>query len=668
MNDTAHLQPADDQMPAPAATSAPPSPEPSQAQGSAGRYRPYIPDAPQGADAFGLDAALGGLAELAAHTGASGALTIGIFGPGGSGKSFAVNRLVAMVEGLRDVAAKAGPKSPFVSRLAVARIDASKAEGNVANALAAAVFDALSKPQAEGQFGKFADEIAAGAIDPHATARVASERLMELRRKLDVERQELLELSGRKARLAETVLYQMSGSRIDSYARGNRGRIESRLRSFGFDNGDPVATYKDLVRDVAERGGVAGRISTFLHAMWAFRGQTKLLVYAVVFYVLGWALGHAEASQPSWIAWMRGLGEGVRPTVTFIQNNAGWLGTLRSLCNWLVLAMLALNILRAFRFTSPIFRGVSHLQADMEARRQDIDHLISNQTRLVDDLGMDVETQARRADEAERIVVAQGVRANAAMSISPFAAKSNVAGDADARAFLRAIGAGSKNAHAPQRILVAIDNVDALEGARALDFLDDATSSLGHSPFVTVIAADGAALAAGEYGRGRLMKLVQIPFNVANAAHLNYGAFVKGLLNGAGRGDPGLPQFDVEAAKLDAPMRPGEAALLEALSDVAGRSPRHVLQFVNIYRLARLRMLAYAPLAVAIAVQTGGEPADMAALQRAVARAPDDEPLTLEGASARLSAAIDAAAQAQEKPITVWDMRQALNVAAAYSL
>jgi len=635
-------------------------------QGSPGRYRPYIADAPQGADAFGLDGALSGLAELAAHTGTSGALTIGVFGPAGSGKSFALNRLVAMIESLRDAAAKAGPKTPFISRLAVARIDAAKAQGNVANTLASAIFDALRKSPADGAFAKFADEIAASAIDPHAAARVASERLMELRRKLDAERQQLHELSGRKARLAETVLYQTSGSRIDSYARSNRSRIESRLRSFGFDSGDPVATYKDLVRDVAERGGLTGRVTTFLHAMWAFRGQTKLLVWAVIFFVLVWALGHAEASEPSWIAWLRGQNESLQPTVTFLQNNAGWLGTLRSLCNWLVLAMLALNVVRAFRFVSPIFRGVSHLQADMDARRQDLDHLVANQARLVDDLNTDVETQARRADDAERIVVAQGVRT--AMSASPFAAKANPAGDSDARGFLRALEAGSKSANAPQRIVVAIDNVDALDNASALNFLDEATQAMAHSPFVAIVAADSSTLGASSEGRARLSKLVQAPLNVANAAQLNYGAFVKGLLNGAGRGDPGLPQFDAATSKLDAPMRQGEAALLEALSDVAGRSPRHVLRFLNIYRLARTRMDVFAPLAIALAVQSGGEPGDMAALKSAVVLGQEDDPLKLEGASVQLSAVLKATAKGLKKPITVGEMKQALSVASAYSL
>jgi hypothetical protein len=635
-------------------------------QGSAGRYRPYIADAPQGADAFGLDGALSGLAELAAHTGTAGALTIGVFGPAGSGKSFALNRLVAMIESLRDAAAKAGPKTPFISRLAVARIDAAKAQGNVANTLASAVFDALRKPPADAAFAKFADEIAASAIDPHAAARVASERLMELRRKLDAERQQLHELSGRKARLAETVLYQTSGSRIDSYARSNRSSIESRLRSFGFDSGDPVATYKDLVRDVAERGGLTGRVTTFLHAMWAFRGQTKLLVWAVIFFLLAWGLGHAEASQPSWIAWLRGLGEGLQPTVNFIESNAGWLGTLRSLCNWLGLAMVALNVVRAFRFVSPIFRGVSHLQADMDARRQDLDHLVANQARLVDDLNTDVETQARRADDAERIVVAQGARAS--MSASPFAAKANPAGDGDARGFLRALEAGSKNAYAPQRIVVAIDNVDALDRASALNFLDEATQAMAHSPFVAIVAADSSTLGGNAGDRARLAKLVQAPLNVANAAHMNYGAFVKGLLNGAGRGDPGLPKFDASASSLDAPMHQGEAALLEALSDVAGRSPRHVLRFLNIYRLARTRVEAFAPLAIALAVQCGGEPGDMAALKSAVAQGQEDDQLKLDGASAQLSAVLKATAKGLKKPITVGDMKQALSIASAYSL
>ncbi len=150
--------------------------------------------------------------------------------------------------------------SPYLQNVVVARVDAAAAR-EPATALAASVFSALQA--SGGQAAQLAEDAAAAGADPADAARSASERLIDLRRRLDGERQTLRELSGRRARLSETVLYQSGGSRIDSWARANRSRIEGRLRAFGFESGDPVATYKDLVRDVSERRGIMGRVGAF---------------------------------------------------------------------------------------------------------------------------------------------------------------------------------------------------------------------------------------------------------------------------------------------------------------------------------------------------------------------------------------------------------------------
>jgi len=630
---------------------------------------PHSADKPHGSDALGLDNALTSLAELIVHKRAEGPLTVGIFGGSGSGKSFALNRLLAMVEQLRDGAGAVGASSPFLSRITVARLDAARASGNPVNALAASVYDALRTSPAADQAG-LADEIVANSLDPRAAARAATERLMELRRKLDAERQGLHELSGRRARLAETVLYQTSGSRIDSYARSNRGSIDNRLRAFGFDNNDTLATYKDLVRDVAERPGLIGRISTFVHAMWAFRGQTKLLVYAVVFYVLAWAFNYAQLNLPAWEGWLRGFGDSWLPVITFVQKNASWLGTLRSACNWLVLAFLALNVVRAFRFVSPIYRGVSHLNADMDARRHELDHLVSNQTRLVNDLSSDADAQARRAEEAERRAAAQGARAGAAQVASPFL-KNGGSADADARAFLAGVAATPEDRR-PQRIVVAVDNLDAVTASQALALLEEVTPALSHPVYVTVASVDADAVGATPDARSRLTKLLQTPFNVANAISRGYGTFVKGLLAPASAATPqlaadssGLRALDAAASVLDTPMRPGEAGLLETLSTIAGRSPRRVLQFINLYKLARTRSTAFAPLALALAVECSGDAQLKQALLNGVAGKADDAEVTFD--NAQLTSALKAVALINRHAVSVGQMREGMAIASAYT-
>ena len=61
----------------------------------------FAADLPDGPDALGLDAPLGLLTGLAAHVRTETPLTIGLFGPSGSGKSFALTKLIRSIEDLR---------------------------------------------------------------------------------------------------------------------------------------------------------------------------------------------------------------------------------------------------------------------------------------------------------------------------------------------------------------------------------------------------------------------------------------------------------------------------------------------------------------------------------------------------------------------------------------
>ena len=313
-------------------------------------------------DALGFDPAVRGLAELAAHRSAGSPLTLGLLGPAGSGKSFALARMLELVNAFTRSASDGA--SPYLQNVIVARVEAGAAR-EPATALAASVFSALQA--SGGQAAQLADDAAAAGADPTDAARSASERLIDLRRRLDTERQTLRELSGRRARLSETVLYQSGGSRIDSWARANRSRIEGRLRAFGFESGDPVATYKDLVRDVSERRGVMGRVSAFAHAMWAFRGQARLIVLAIVFFLCAWALGIAQDFKPALTGWLSGQGEWAGAIARWIEaNGSSLIGLARTVLFWAAIACLALNVFRASRFVTPLFRGVSLLQSDME--------------------------------------------------------------------------------------------------------------------------------------------------------------------------------------------------------------------------------------------------------------------------------------------------------------
>ncbi|MDB5572306.1 MAG: hypothetical protein JWN93_3489, partial [Hyphomicrobiales bacterium] len=470
--------------------------------------RSVQPQAPAAADeAESLDRALCGLAELALEGGKA-PLTLALLGSAGSGKSFALARLLQAVDAL----------APGIgARVAVARVEAG-AGREPASAIAASVFAALA---ANSSTAALAHEAAAAGADPHAAARSASERLVELRRRLDVERQALQDLTGRKARLAETVLYRAAGSRIDGWARANRARIEARLRAFGFGSADPVATYKDLVRDLSERRGLTGRFSAFLHAMWGFRAQVKLLVYAALLCLLAWGLGVAQAPG-GLVDSLQGRGDALARAGALIEANKSWIDLARTGALWLAAALVALNVARAARFVSPLFRGVSLLDTDVQASQRDLDSMIANQARLVDSLSHEGEAQAQRAEEAERRVALQGSRAGATpLASSPF--EEGVDAPAQqARAFLAALSreiSQDASGAAPQRILVAVDDLDSLSPRDAAAFVDEAAAALGKAPFVTVLAVDPKRLLAGwgdgeSWGAERLARRVQAALRI----------------------------------------------------------------------------------------------------------------------------------------------------------
>lgn len=630
--------------------------------------RPAPADAPPASqDALGFDPAVRGIAELAAHRSAGSPLTLGLLGPAGSGKSFALNRFIELVSSFSRGAASGA--SPYLSQVVVARVDAASAR-EPATAIAASVFTALQG--AGGQAAALAEDAAAAGADPVDAARAASERLIDLRRRLDGERRTLGELSGRRARLAETVLYQSAGSRIDSWARANRSRVEGRLRAFGFESGDPVATYKDLVRDVSENRGLMGRVGAFLHAMWAFRGQAKLIVLAAIFFLLAWAIGIAQESQSMWSGWVGGQGDMGAKSAAWINANGPAIFSLaRTVLFWAGVACIALNVFRAARFMTPIWRGVSLLDADMETGQRELDTLIGNQTRLVDDLSAQADAQARRTEEAERRAAAHAGRRAEDPGATPFALQEGEGASRQARHFFRAIARETTGGAQPWRIVVAIDDLDSLPPPAAAAFVDEAATLLAQPPFVLVLAADAQRLAQGWGGDGadRIARRIQLGVRVDAASSGDYARLVRKLLSvGEDASAANDSAGDVRASIWDRPVAAEETALLETLAPLAGRTPRSVAQFVTSYRLARARTDKWALLAFALALDIGGSADEQTAVANALLATLPDQPFEPSGVSARVREALQSARTANGGTIAAGDMRAALALASTYSL
>ena len=641
----------------------------------------YASDLPAGTDALGKRDMLASVAELLAHRRTIPPLTIGLFGGSGAGKSFALGQLLDRVEELTSAAATLASGSPFLSRIVAVRVEAARSMGDPATAMAAAIYRTLNNRGRSGDsYAALAQEALQAVRDPHVAAREASERLSEARHRLDAERQVRHDLDGRRAKLVDTVLYETAGSHVDSYTRANRARIEARLRSFGFNQGDPLDAYRDLVRDVAEASGASGRISSFFRALWAYRGQTKLLVLAVLLFLLAWGSAYAEATQESWLPSLGGNGAFGASVANWIEAHRGWFGTLGTGAFLAACLALVTCVWRALRFTQPIFRGASLLKLDLETRRRDLDALIANQTRRIDAVSAEGDAHARRAEEAERRARASdeaAARPAAPLVDSPFEPAKD---ESDQRARLAAAFAASLDAamaHSsdaaflvPQRIVVAIDDLDALPPARAAGFIEAAHRLLSARGFAVLLAADPQRLATawGETDAIELLhKYVQVPIHLSAAGPDLYTGLAQSLVGGAPEENAGWPKPDASRSVLDLNWRNGEAALLAALAPLAGRSPRTVKRFVNIYRLARVRCTDYAAVALLLALDTGGTAAERQAINGALANTDSGAPLRIDH-EPRLAQALEACRIARDDALTVGDVADAQAITAAYSM
>ncbi len=616
--------------------------------------KPFAADLPEGADACGLRRALRPLAELAVHRDTEAPLTIALLGAPGSGKSFALAKLVAEIEALSGAAAGARDGS-FLARVVALRIDVAGFDGEPGVALAAALYDKL-----KAAFPEFVREVGQAVRDPQVVAREAAERLDEARRRLDAERQKLEEIESRRARLPDTVLFESAGSQVDTYARANRAKFESRLESFGI-GGDPIANYKSMVRDIASSGGPAGRFGGALRAFWAFKGQTRLLVTAVILVLVGIGLDIAFADAARWLAWLRSPNQGLASLAAAIEAHIGWLTFAAKLAYIGAALALAANLWRGIRLLRPLFHGVSLLGTDVAERRHALDGIYAHQMRRVDGLEAEVELTARRAAEADRRAGASG---RAEEEPSPFA-DTTPKGQADH--FLAALGAflqGVRHAgtpdlnSVPQRLVVALDEIDALPEEKIRPLLETVHRALANAGIVTVIAADPARIRADG---PVLEKWIQVPFRIDAGEAPDYAAYVTQIIGKPGTEEP------PDAEPVDWSMSSAESALLTALAPLAGGSPRAVKRFVNLYRIARAQAADHkGALALMLALQQGGTDAERAAFRDALGAGDGNADLTVQDATPRLIAALQML-ETQGR-LSVVAARRATALAEKYSL
>ncbi len=636
-----------------------PAPVPAPPSAPAAPRRVFAADHAAGADGT-ASPGLSRLAELTAHRGAEGPFTFALVGGPGSGKSLALSRLVAEAEALSR--ASDGRTSPFLPGLLIVRIDASELGDDVRASLARQLHAALSKAEPD-LAANAADEANHSSSDPHARLQSLTDSLDTGRRRLDAERRARDEADGRRARLAETILYDSGSSRVDAYARANRGGIESALTSFGFTKGDPIATYKGLVQTLCDSGGSVARFFASLKSLWAYRGQTKLIVWAILFVLLSSGLS-SLAADPKWIESVRSAGSWTGPIADWLAAHRSWFGIASTAA--LAAAGLALLscIFRAIRFSRPLLKGASLVDADLEVRRGELDNLVAHHTQRVEALGGEADALARRVAEAER-------RAGTARPATPVWLAADAASDADRarRAYVAQLGTHfARDAQGQRRVLVALDEVDRLPPARALDVVRHAAATLNDPAFGLLVAvdADRVVAAQGADARAAFERLVQVAYRVDGDAQHDWTDFITRVAEPASASPP--LRVDAERSTLDAPLHAAEKEMLAKLAPLAGPSPRQVKRFVNLYRLGRQdatkELAAFALILALVVGGTDDEKSTFAASLRN-----GDGASTLPRSDAgRLTAALDAANSIGGRTITVDEARRAQAVASRWSL
>jgi hypothetical protein len=607
------------------------------------------------------------LAELAIHRDTEAPFTIGLLGAAGTGKSFALGKLMAAIDALS--AASAGRDgTEFLSPVLTVKIDAAGLSDAPIISLAGELYDKLTSA-----FPELAREAAHAVRDPQVVAREAAEQLDIGRRRLDTERQNLAELESRRARLSETILFEQPGSQIDAYVRANRAKIESRLENFGI-KGDPVQNYKSMVRDIAESGGPSARAATALRAFWSFKGQARLLVTAAILILIGFGCDIAMTHQAAWLAWLRGSNQTLAPSANWIASNIRWLHVVKELAFIGAALAVVANLWRGVRFLRPLFRGVSLLESEVSSRRHDLDGLYAHQMRRVDALAADVELTGRRAADADRRAMSAGTGADQHADPSPF---DSMTQRTQAERFFAALaGAIQRNWRGvdpisttvlPHRIIVGIDNIDCLAPGKAQELLAAAGRGFGHPAFITVVAADPRRLAGiTEGGVGQLEKWLQIPVRVGHGlGNKDYALLVAHAL-GRGEDAATVEAASGEATPLDWSVSPAEEQLLTGFAPLAGQSPRAIKRFINLYRVARPQATGVKPaLAFMLALDQGGEAGDIAAVKKMLATGEPGATLMLQQDNPRLDAALAICAGHN---VTIESARRAAAVAQAFSL
>jgi hypothetical protein len=639
---------------APPVSITPPSLAPAQAEPI------FLGDSADGADLLNADEIVRPLAQLCVTPQVQTPFLAAILGPSGAGKTFALRRLAQVSEQLS--ASSATASSGALARVVLTRVDASSGV-DAPVAIASAAYTALIREPGGVDYSGLLDEIGHAGGDPHRAARAASDRHDDLVRKLEAERSQRDEVEARRARLADTLALDTPGSRIDVFARARRGTIEAQLRRFGLAGADADSSYRNLARDMSTLGAGA-RAAVVVRGIWAYGSQARLLLWGIVAFVLAFVLRflHGETATSA----IDHGSDSLKPAGDWVAAHGDWFDRAAQLLFILGALAIALNLWRALQFSNLLLRGGRLINNEVRERRNDLDARAGRLGQRVAALNAEAEAAANRADAAsERLGGKTSVRGP-----GPEFLESSHAPSAAAREFLAALGARvgrpAAAGPAPDRLIIVVDNLDALPPAAVVSWIDAAQSAIG-AGCIGLLAFDPARLAAALGGpreaRRRLGKWLQVTVNLPARKDADGELMIARLLSTRVQSAPARDS-EIAAALMD-PLSNVETTLLAALAPLAAHSPRDAKRFLNAYRLARCSSSPRPVMALMQAAAFADDAAQAAMLDRL---ANGSGELTEVNGPSALVEAVKAARAANNGPISIEEARAAAETALRYAL
>jgi ABC-type Na+ transport system ATPase subunit NatA len=620
----------------------------------------FLGDSADGADLLNASQIVQPLAHLCVTPQVQTPFLAAILGPSGAGKTFALRRLAQIIEQLS--ASSATARGQAVQRVLLARVDASiGVEAPVA--IASAAYAALDRESGDVDYSGLLDEIRHAGGDPHRAASAASDRHDDLVRKLEAERAQRDEVEAKRARLADALAFDTPGSRLDVFARTRRGTIEAQLRRFGLTGSDADSSYRNLARDVSTLGAGA-RAAVVIRSMWAYGSQARLLLWGVFAFVLAFILRflHGDTATSA----IEQGSDSLKPAGDWVAAHGNWFDRAAQILFILGALAIALNLWRALGFSNLLLRGARLLTQETRERRQDLEARAARLNQRVATLTAETDAAANRAEAASQ-------RAGGRTSIrapGPEFLETSQAPSGAAREFLTALGArighSAGAGPAPDRLIVVVDNLDALSPTAAVSWIDAAQGVIGPGS-IGLLAFDPSRLAVALGGppevRRRLGKWLQVTVNLPARKNADGELVVARLLSASEHSAP-APDAAIAAALVE-PLSATETALLAALAPLAAHSPRDAKRFLNAYRLARCSNSPRPVMALMQAVAFAGDDVQAAMLDRLTYGSGELTDLT---APAALVDAVRATRVANNGSISIEEARAAAEIALRYAL